>query len=107
MPKAHLITFPGTELLLSTFLHLKHGLLLYVFQSFFVLFVIASKFFVTLPNRDSRDIEMNNLQAHVQVQSNTTANQNFQSPAISKKVSRMGGIATPLAGISTIQSPLR
>ena len=59
------------------------------------------------PNRDSRDIEMTNLQAHVQLQSNTTANQNFQSPAISKKVSRMGGIATPLAGISTIQSPLR
>ena len=57
--------------------------------------------------RDSRDIEMTNLQAHVQLQSNTTANQNFQSPAISKKVSRMGGIATPLAGISTIQSPLR
>ena len=50
---------------------------------------------------------MSNLQAHVQLQANTTASQNFQSPAISKKVSRIGGIATPLAGISTIQSPLR
>ena len=58
-------------------------------------------------NRDSRDIEMSNLQAHVQQQSNITANQNFQSPAISKKVARMGGVATPLAGIATIQSPLR
>ena len=50
---------------------------------------------------------MSNLQAHIQQQTNVTANQNFQSPAISKKVARMGGIATPLAGISTIQSPLR
>ena len=60
-----------------------------------------------VPYRDSRDIEMSNLQAHMQQQANITANQNFQSPAISKKVSRMGGVATPLAGISTIQSPLR
>jgi len=57
--------------------------------------------------RDSRDVEMANMQAHAQLQTNSTVNQNFQSPAISKKVSRMGGIATPLAGISTIQSPLR
>ena len=68
-----------------------------------LLFVMSS----SKLNRDARDIEMTNLQAHVQLQTNTTANQNFQSPAISKKVSRIGGIATPLAGISTIQSPLR
>ena len=50
---------------------------------------------------------MANMQAHAQLQTTSAVNQNFQSPAISKKVSRMGGIATPLAGISTIQSPLR
>jgi hypothetical protein len=74
------------------------------------MFCVFVNFVPILPrkcSRDARDIEMTNLQAHVQLQSNTTANQNFQSPAISKKVSRMGGIATPLAGISTIQSPLR